>query len=286
MKQKKENITITHPHLLKEWHPTKNGALDPSTLTFGVAKRIWWQCEKGHEWEARLNNRTRRGVGCPICAKQQVTQGVNDLATTHPQLAKQWHPTKNGDLSPQDVSKGSGKRVWWQCEKGHEWEASVGHRSQGNGCPTCNNLEKTIVPYERSLAALHPNLINEWHPTKNGELDPCSVGASSAQMIWWQCEKGHEWEAQLTNRRKGRGCPYCANRKIIPGENDLATIHPHLAKEWHPTKNLPLTPQMVSKASSKKVWWQCEKGHEWEAVISNRANGTKCPICSKQNRKR
>ena len=69
MKQKKENITITHPHLLKEWHPTKNGALDPSTLTFGVAKRIWWQCEKGHEWEAVVSNRAN-GTNCPVCSKQ------------------------------------------------------------------------------------------------------------------------------------------------------------------------------------------------------------------------
>ena len=62
---------------------------------------------------------------------------TNSLAVKDPQLAKEWHSTKNGDLSPKDVFHHSGKKVWWVCDRGHEWQAIINNRASGTGCPYC-----------------------------------------------------------------------------------------------------------------------------------------------------
>ena len=71
------------------------------------------------------------------------------------------------------------------------------------------------------------------------------------------------------------------------GYNDLSTIHPIIASQWHPTKNGKLTPKMITHGSTKKIWWQCEKGHEWQVSPNARtnhvdANLTNCPVCSSE----
>jgi len=131
---------------------------------------------------------------------------------------------------------------------------------------------------ERTLEEANPKLSLEWHPTKNGKLTPADVAKGSSKKVWWRCSKGHDWQATVNNRNNGKGCPYCAG-KAVCDDNCLATINPELAKQWHFTKNLPLTPQHVRPGSHKKVWWMCDKGHKWEAVINNRNNGTDCPKC-------
>jgi hypothetical protein len=132
---------------------------------------------------------------------------------------------------------------------------------------------------------LNPVLASEWHPTKNGDLLPTMVSLHSGKKIWWECSLGHEWQATVANRVKGRGCPYCSNKQILQGYNDLATTNPEIASEWHPTKNETLLPTMVSSGSHKKVWWKCKSGHEWETAIYNRIAGSGCPICAKEKRK-
>ena len=142
------------------------------------------------------------------------------------------------------------------------------------------------MPGYNDLATSRPDIAKEWHPTKNYPLLPSEVTCGSEKKVWWKCDKGHEWIASVKSRSKGTGCPYCANRKVLTGYNDLASINPRLAKEWHPTKNLPLTPQMVCANSNIKLWWLCENGHTWEAKIDNRNKGTKCPLCAKNPHKK
>ena len=80
----------------------------------------------------------------------------------------------------------------------------------------------------------------------------------------------------------GADCPYCAGRSVMPGFNDLATIEPEVAKEWHPTMNAVLTPEQVTAGSSKQVWWQCSDGHAWKARVSSRTSRKRpgCPVCA------
>ena len=283
------SLAERNPELLKEWHPIKNEKLKPNEISYGSATKVWWKCENGHEWEASPNHRSR-GRGCPYCAQIQraITKRKNNinkresLATKNPKLAKEWHPTKNGDFKPTDITCGSSEKVWWKCEKGHEWKAAINSRNSGVGCPICSGYK--VVEGVNDLASLRPDLAREWHPTKNGELKPTQVPLHTDTSVWWKCEKGHEWLARISNRANGNNCPICIEKKVLVGYNDLATLMPNLAKEWHPTKNKNLTPQSVTLGSNKKVWWKCEKGHEWETTISHRSNGQKCPICFSESR--
>ena len=131
---------------------------------------------------------------------------------------------------------------------------------------------------KHNLQAINPRLAKQWHPTNNGSLTPKDVVPNSNKKFWWLCGRGHEWEATVGNRAKGRGCPYCAGRKVCD-DNCLATLNPKLAKQWHPVKNDGLTPKDVTPGSNKKVWWMCNQGHEWKALVYSRNTGVRCPRC-------
>ena len=106
-----------------------DGALTPEQVLAGSEKRVWWQCGRGHAWQTSVSTRTRANCRCPVCAGRTVLAGENDLATLSPELAAEWHPTLNGALTPDMVTAGSNKRVWWQCRLGHVWRAVVARRS-------------------------------------------------------------------------------------------------------------------------------------------------------------
>ena len=266
--------------LLDEWDYDKNGELTPDDVSYGSGKKVWWKCSKGHEWQARVDSRNKRN-GCPHCSGRTTIIGVNDLATTHPELVKEWHPTKNGDLKPTNVMAGSHKKVWWIGRCGHEWEALIRDKAKRlYGCPVCTG--KRILVGFNDLATTHPELAKEWHPTKNGKLKPENVVSNGKKKVWWICKHGHEYEALIIHRKNGMGCPVCAGKRILVGFNDLATTHPEVAKEWHPTKNGKLKPTEVTSHSNKSAWWMCEHGHEWKTNIGNRTKfkNTNCPYCS------
>lgn len=277
----RQTLLEARPDLAAQWHSTRNGDLKPSDITAGSRTKVWWCCEKGHEWLAMVDSRTQ-GAGCPICLGYKVLPGYNDLATVNPQVAAQWHPTRNGALTPSDVPKGTHKKVWWCCEKGHEWQATVYNRHRGNGCPVCakERLRGKKLNSNGSLQDKAPELSCEWHPTKNGDLTPSDMTEHSNQKVWWICSKGHEWEASVSSRTSGDNCPFCSGHRVLPGYNDLATVNPVLAAQWHPTRNGELKPYDVTANSGKKVWWVCEKGHEWQATIQHRNEGHRCPYCA------
>jgi hypothetical protein len=187
----------------------------------------------------------------------------------------------NGELSPVMVSVGAGRIIWWVCEKGHEWESVVSSRTKlnGAGCPICSG-NKALTGYN-DLATLRPDVAEQWHPTKNGELTPDQVPVGSGRKIWWVCDKGHEWKTRIADRTGGSGCPICAGKKVLAGFNDLATLCPDIAAQWHPTKNDALKPSRVTVSSGRKVWWKCERGHEWSATVNNRTRGHGCPVCAR-----
>ena len=132
---KDTSLEANNPTLAKEWHPRKNSGLILSEITQYSARKVWWKCKKGHEWEARVGDRSQ-GHGCPYCAGQRATKDTC-LEAMNPALAKEWHPSKNGNLTPRDVKKFSRNNVWWLCNKGHTWQATVNERSRGRGCPKC-----------------------------------------------------------------------------------------------------------------------------------------------------
>lgn len=402
------DLASKYPLISAEWHPTKNGELTPENTAAKSNKKVWWLCANGHEWETKIEDRTR-GAGCPFCSHRRVESGKTDLQSVYPLLTEEWHPTKNGALTPSAVSSKSAKVVWWLGKCGHSWQASIGNRSNGTGCPVCwsesassfpeqaiffyckqittaqnrcvvfgkeidiylpnfhigiehngyyhrdrnrdiekirffkehniriisiygdnnyrsNTLDGDIIQYvyssantngliwainclfkligldapnvnidkdrtvimdqyilskkENSLQVKFPQIAKEWHPTKNGTLTADMFAFGSRKKMWWLASCGHEWEATILSRTSGRGCPICAGKIIVSGENDLLTHFPEISKQWHPSKNGFLLPQNVSGNSHKKVWWLGACGHEWEAQIKSRAHGAGCPICS------
>jgi hypothetical protein len=269
-------LAILNLELAREWHSTKNSPLTPMDVTTGSHKKVWWICDKGHEWQAVIKSRSA-GFGCPYCSGQRVCND-NCLATLNPDLAKQWHPTKNLPLTPEDVTTGTNKKVWWLCKKGHEWQATVSNRTIGHGCHYCSNQRACN---DNCLATLNSDLAKEWHPTKNIPLTPEDVTAGSKRKVWWLCDKGHEWNTQISVRSRGFKCPKCSGRQVYH-DICLGVLNPNLAKEWHPTKNLLLTPEDVTTGSNENVWWVCKKGHEWQATVKNRTNDSGCPECYPQ----
>ena len=284
--KKGKRYVSDNAQLMVEWDYEKNNLLgyDPQKITFGSAIKVWWRCENNHKWEASPNHRSN-GRGCPECAQIQrfiskrknIVARRGSLAINNPNLARQWHPIKNAPLTPSDISVNSPERVWWLCNNGHEWNAPINSRNSGAGCPVCSGHK--IVVGVNDLATVSPDLAKQWHPTKNKSLKPTEVTAHNANTVWWQCKKGHEWQAKISNRTNGNNCPICIGKKVLVGYNDLATVLPCIANEWHPTKNGALMPEDVTLHSNKKVWWKCEKGHEWQTSVSHRSNGRRCPVC-------
>ena len=94
----------------------------------------------------------------------------------------------------------------------------------------------------------YPEIASEWHPTKNGELKPDKVTYGSNKKVWWLCPKDHSYDAIISDRtrKNPRGCPQCSGRRVSEG-NDLLSLFPKIADEWHPTKNGDLKPDEVIK---------------------------------------
>lgn len=207
-------------------------------------------------------------------------------AVKYANLISEWHPTKNGEFTPKNVMPGSNKDIWWKCEaKGHEWPAAPNSRKRpGSGCPVCSG--KQLLAGYNDLETLQPELSKQWHPTLNKNIKPSDVMSQSNDSAWWLCgvHEEHVWQANIQSRTKGNGCPYCANRKVLAGFNDLGSSKEYaaVASEWNTEKN-EMTITEVGVASNKKVWWKCAvSGHEWEAIIANRTKkGSGCPECRK-----
>ena len=271
------DLGTVNPQLAAEWNNSKNGSLFPRDVTEKSNKRVFWKCKKGHEWSARINDRSK-GNGCPYCAGRRPIVGETDLETVNPKLAAEWDYSKNGTKTPRDFTAYSNKKMVWKCKEGHEWLASIHRRSEGTGCPFCEG--QRAIAGETDLETVNPLLAAQWHKEKNGNLTPRNVCPNSIKKVWWRCERGHEWESTVNNRTKGNGCPYCSGRKPIVGETDLLTTNPILAKEWNAEKNGNITPRDVSAYSNKKMWWICNSGHEWEATVNSRSVGNGCPYCA------
>ena len=202
----------------------------------------------------------------------------NSLAEVHPELVSEWSE-KNLPLTPDDITFGSNKKVWWRGACGHEWQTSVKARSNGEKCPICSGAR--AVAGINDLSTLKPGLASEW--SKKNEIKPTEVTVGSHKKVIWKCRLGHEWTASVKSRSiNGFGCPYCSHNKVLVGFNDLATVVPKVADEWS-EKNYPLQPDEVNAKSRKNVWWHCKKcGNEWKSVINARTKGTVCPVCAER----
>ena len=159
-KNKEKRYVSDNARLMAEWNWERNTDFDPSQLTIGSNRKVWWKCVKGHEWQTTIAHRNN-GRKCPYCSGKKVLKGENDLQTVNPPLAKEWNYEKNNGLTPVDVMSNSGQKVWWMCSLGHEWQASIDHRNKGTDCPYCSG-NKVLKGYN-DLQTVNPNLAKEWN---------------------------------------------------------------------------------------------------------------------------
>ena len=184
-----------------------------------------------------------------------------NLATLRPDIAREWHPTLNGELRPEDLAVSSGRKVWWVCEEGHPpWSTSVNRRTwkNGSGCPYCSG--RLPIKGETDLATRRPDIAKEWHPTKNGDLTPDQVTFGSGRKVWWVCGHGHGWEARVCSRtsQNATGCPYCANRArhaVVSRDYDSTFQRPYIAGRWEFGQGEEFTLDQLKVISRPKVWW-------------------------------
>lgn len=216
--------------------------------------------------------------GISIENLREFTEKEESFLLSNPEIAQEWNYEKNGHLKPENVTPNSDKMVWWKCVHEHEWQAIIGNRNKGSGCPYCSG--KKVLKGYNDLLTVNPMVAIEWDYEKNGELKPENFTSNSGEKVWWRCGKGHEWQATINNRSNGTGCPYCSNKKVLIGYNDLQTINPTLAQEWNHEKNGELKPENFTSNSGTLVWWKCVHGHEWQAKIMDRNKGNRCPYCS------
>lgn len=230
-----------------------------------------------------------------------LTRGIarpgQSLADKRPDVAADWHPTKNGQLTAYDVYSSEDARVWWQCPScSGDIEARVRSRKAGALCKRCAGavvgVQRSTPSAGQSLAELWPLLAAEWCSAKNQALTAFDVNPGTHKKVWWQCTTcTHIWCAAVNTRTHGHGCPRCADRRAAKklsapsqsaGWPSLQDALPRLAAEWHPTKN-ELTAADVRLASHKEAWWICDTcQHDWLASIKNRSlNKTGCPRCAR-----
>ncbi len=269
------DLLSTHPSLAKE-----ADGWDPKTLKAGANKRVQWKCKNGHTWITSPAGRTSyikktgKPLGCPFCSGQKLLVGFNDLATTHPKIAKEAYK-----WNPKLVSIGTHQKKKWQCKDGHIWQAAVYSR-QKTGCPYCSG--RFAVKGKTDLKSLNAKLAKELV-----DSDGSMITIASGKKYKWKCKLGHVFLATASSRSRvgaGSGCPTCSGKKVLEGFNDIATTHPDLAKEasnWDPSK--------VTAGNGKRREWKCKLGHTWVTTSNSRTGAIAksgkplgCPVCSGQ----
>ena len=285
-----ESLADLFPKIAAQWDEKRNGDASPFDVKPQSNRKFFWICPDAadHRWDAAPMNRVR-SPGCPFCRGRRVTVS-NSFLTGFPDLAKEWHPTKNGDLTPVDVYRNSTKKYWWQCsvDLTHEWQATPRNRGlKGTGCRFCAGKSwaksrRTPRP-GHSLAEAAPLVAESWDYERNGEVTPHQVNAYTHDKFDWICPvaEDHRWSASVAHRHK-TGCPYCAGKKASSTNNLRDHGPPAAVSQWDYERNSPIRPEDVLPRSGKTYWWRCDvaEDHRWKALVGNRTTlETACPYC-------
>jgi hypothetical protein len=195
------DLATTHPHLAVEAYQ-----FDPTTVTAGSGVLVEWKCSKGHIFKARPHQRTGLNSGCAVCNGNQINIGVNDLASTDPELALEAH-----NWDPKTLTRSSSKRRDWKCKFGHIWSAAPNSRTNMNsGCPVCSG--RGLLSGFNDLLTLFPAIA-----AQADGWDPSLVLAGTHKKYKWKCAEGHKWSSVVKDRTlRGDGCPSCAVNGFNP----------------------------------------------------------------------
>ena len=200
------------------------------------------------------------------------------LSEWHPELIPEWSE-RNLPITPEMAGTGSGKKYWWKCSRGHEWETSPYVRIAGHGCPYCAGIK--IWPGENDIATTDPEIMEEWDP--ENIRSPSDITSKSKYRARWICKTcGFHFKMQVVRRVwHDAGCPACTNWKACVGHSDIFAMRPEIAGEWDYERN-KRPPDTYPAESKYPVWWKGACGHSYRARIADRYHGQGCRICEKE----
>lgn len=202
---------------------------------------------------------------------------TNSLSFKHPEIAAEWHPTKNGNVTPDMISPGTNVKYWWVCSVcGKEYHKSVSDRVRGIGCKVCSSRKKAQWAHTRNLKTgindlktLRPDLVQEWDHSKNPGIIPEECTLGSEEPIIWKCKIcGTMWPASINARVHGSGCPKCGRIKAgesqkqgsIEKYGSLKDAYPEIAAQWDYKKNAGKTPADYSPVDKTPGFhWICSR---------------------------
>ena len=343
------DLSTINPELVKEWNYEKNKNITPETIMPNSNKKVWWKCDKGHEWVATCLSRNREKTGCPYCTNQKILKGFNDFESQYPDLLEEWDYKKNKIL-PSEVTGRTNTKVWWKCKYQHEWQTSIYKRVNGSMCPKCQSDKQTSFPEQAILYYLQKYNFMCKSRYKYDNLFEIDIYLEKYKIgIEYDGSYFHNKNTLAKEKKKddyllkhnihlirvkedlnsnkyGKNLDYIKvvkenniydynnaillilnrivnitsckieerfdintdrDRVMILNQykqyqynNSLLIVNPIVSEEWNYEKNLGLTPDMFAPNSNHKVWWKCNKGHEWLSAISWRNLGNGCPYCS------
>lgn len=202
------DLATTHPREVLMWDNDAPGNPKPTDVSAGNSQtKIDLVCPNGHSFTTNPARLVKTGGRCKYCAGTVLVPGMNDVATLRPDVAAWWHPTKNGELTPDQVRPFSEKTVWWQCPDGHDFRSRISLRSQRNRqtCPADSG--RLLITGENDLASKEPELAKDWDAELNG-VDASRIVAGVKERHW-TCAHGHRQLSTVANRRRAGGCTEC-----------------------------------------------------------------------------
>ena len=252
--------------------------------------KVLWTCPTCHgDYLYRICDREIGDDSCPYCRHKKILVGFNSLADTDPDLAKEWS-SGNSDL-PSEYMKSSTHRALWTCPTchGNYFYRICDRELDDDSCPYCRNLK--VLPGFNSLPDLAPELVNEWS-SENPDL-PSEYTRSSTHRALWTCPSCHgDYFYRICDREvDDDSCPYCCDKKILPGYNSFKVRHPEEMEEWDELANFLLVdPNYILSSYNKAVWWICSKGHKYSMSPNLKLyyrirTQEPCPFCKGRRRK-
>ena len=280
---KENSIVIKLSPIMSEWDYSKND-IDPREVSYGSTKKYWWRCDKNHSWKASPNSRTLKKNGkrngCPICSGRQVIPGETDFGTKYPQYVPLWDEDKN-EKAIFETSSTQGT-VYLICNKGHEYSlnvTSIARRKDTNPiCTVCSGSK--IIEGVNDFATHYPDFVQYVDKEKK---DPQEFFYGFKNEIPWKCDKGHKFNSKISIALKNGQfhCPYCENRILLKGYNDVLTvIGDRILEMWSHTNKKSPSETLYKEASS--YYFICNSGHAFSSQVSQE-EGIQCPYCLSGN---
>ena len=289
------NHELCCPDSAKEWAYDLNNGKSPKDFSPASRKSAWWRCSNNWcnmVYEQMIGGRSGRGYRCPYCGGQKVCHW-NCLATTHPEIAKEWDYENNKEDTPETVTHGSNKIVWWIC-KNHEpffhYQKSVVERiSQLRNCPKCNDPK-----YEQRIGG-HEFFVQEARKVHGNKYDYIEEYKGNEVKIQIYCpvinEKGevHGIFMKTPHKHKsGQGCNKCND----PRYNQLVGGHDYFVQEARKVHGDKYDYIEEYKGSLIKIKIYCPKLNKhnlphgiFYQTPHRHKSGDGCPICANENDK-